>query len=93
MASDHLPRLPDEERRRFKDQHTDERIHQHLNNLNDEITEDDIRNVRTDIGIDDIPVREPALPVENADADLIQKENMKDNTDPDVKTSWNMLES
>ncbi len=37
-----------EDKIRFTDQSTDKRIHEHLSNANDIISEDDIRNVKTD---------------------------------------------
>jgi hypothetical protein len=94
MTGERIQLIPEEERPRFTDQHTDDRIHEHLNNLHDEITEEDIRNVRTDIGVDAAPVAEKEPLIEKKEEELPQKEEVKDNTDPDVDTSsWNVLES
>ena len=66
--------------KRFTDEVTDKRIHELLSNEKDDVTEDDIKNIRTDVEI-----REEHVPNEN--------EKIKDDTDPEIdNTSWNVLE-
>lgn len=95
MHTDNLQQSSDEQNQRFTDQHTDDRIHQHLNNKNDEISEEDIRNVRTDIGQQGEPAKgdppEPPQLPKAPDKSETPTEPVKDNSDPDVKTSWNIL--
>ena len=40
-----------EDQKPFTDEHTDKRIHEHLMNVNDTISEDDIRSVITNVDI------------------------------------------
>ena len=71
---------------RFKDHRTKQRIHEHLRNQHDHISEEDIRNVKTDFVADDsVPSNEttqPALPLADAD---------KATQDPGIETTWNIL--
>ncbi|MBC7936961.1 MAG: hypothetical protein H7Y86_16560 [Rhizobacter sp.] len=81
----------------YKDERTEKKIHEHLNNEEDIITEQDIANA-------------PAGPVNKKDAapadinkskkeELKEEANdqegtkIKDNEDPDIQTSWNILGS
>ena len=71
----------------FKDVRTKRRIHEHLSNKNDRISEEDISNVKTDfveednITSNDIPVKEKLTDVEEKDT----------SQDPDIETPWNIL--
>ena len=72
------------------DKDTDRRIHEHLSNQNDQISEDDIRNVRTSMEEGIGPVVPPETPI------IPDPKNteLKDDRDPDVDTaSWGVLES
>lgn len=72
------------------DEQTDRRIHEHLSNKNDVISEDDIRNIKTNIEENKEPHQDPENPIiENP-----EEKNLKDDRDPDVDTaSWGILES
>ncbi len=75
------------------DEGTDKRIHEHLSDEDDQISEDDIRNVRTDIEDVDVPEEETELPIAD-DTDNTDELETKDNLDPDVDTSsWEVLGS
>ena len=72
----------------YKDERTEKKIHDHLNNENDVITEEDIANAP--VGL----VHKEPHPVESAGEPKLPEENkVKDNEDPDIDTSWNVLES
>jgi hypothetical protein len=85
--------VPEEdETPRFKDQRTDDRIHQLLSNENDEVTEDDIRNVRTDIGTDSATPPAPPAPLQEDTGKAAEEIDPKDPNDPGIETPWNMIE-
>ena len=90
--------------RRFMDEKTNKRIHEHLTNENDHVTEQDIRNVK--IGIDDsIDENTPETPGEvsenskgsgkspEEEKKSPEEEKLKDNSDPEIESSWEVLES
>ncbi len=59
---------------------TDKRIHEILNNESDSVSEEDINNIRTDVGNQG----------ENSTSGI---EDIKDDEDPEIdNTSWNVLE-
>lgn len=72
------------------DEQTDRRIHEHLSNEHDVISEDDIRNIKTSI--------EDGGPI-NEDRDTSTKKNTKqsklhNDLDPEVDNdSWGILDS
>lgn len=66
---------------KFLDVVTKRKINKHLSDINDVITEDDIKNVKTDIGI--------TLSIFGTTASL-QQENIQQETIP---TTWNVPES
>ena len=92
-----------EESKRFSDEQTDKRIHEVLTNENDGISEQDIKNVRTDVNALD-PVSPPRNidpsdknSAENKETEEEKKEleekEIKDDTDPRIDNdSWNILE-
>ena len=80
----------------YKDERTEKKIHDHLNNEEDIITEQDIANAPTGI------VNKNVQPVEVSEAkteELMEEEKvqeetkLKDNDDPDIETPWNVLGS
>ena len=81
--------LPDDEsQKRFTDEQTDKRIHQHLTNENDQITEEDISNIKTDVVLPEEENHE-----ESEEEKMEKKHKIKDNEDSDIDTSWNILGS
>lgn len=102
---DKKPLAPTNKDRRFIDEQTNKRIHEHLTNESDRVSEEDIRNVKTDFSYNSPDNGRPTDTErsrigkekgkkgkkkidENADTDQI-----KDNSDPEIETSWNILES
>lgn len=79
--------MPEQQSFPIKDEQTDKRIHEHLSNEEDEITEDDIRNIVTEMPVS----REEELAKEDelqADEDDV----IKDDEDPRIENdSWNVL--
>ncbi|MFT3910776.1 MAG: hypothetical protein QM737_15270 [Ferruginibacter sp.] len=79
----------EDDKKPFSDEQTDKRIHEHLSNEKDEISEDDIRNVKTDQIIENND--DESMPDKLIGDDLeIQK--VKDNEDPEIDSSWDILE-
>jgi hypothetical protein len=86
-----LPGLGDQ----YKDERTEKKIHEHLNNEKDIITEEDIANAPAG------PVNKQQavkIPEEKKEALKEEQKNqegnkLKDNEDPGIDTSWNILES
>ena len=85
----------------YVDERTQKKIHEHLNNEDDIITEQDIANVTTgivmenesinlDVAENDIAEIEEIK--ENSDKDLEDKK-IKNNEDADIDTPWNILGS
>ena len=84
---------------RFTDEQTDKRMHEHIMNEKDVISEDDIRNIKTDMGQSDehqgneTHIAKEQAPKFEEENNKKQNEAVKDNDDPDIKTSWNILEN
>jgi len=76
---------------RINDEQTNKRIHEHLANEDDVITPEDISNAKTEVE----PLSEEEEKTEeNQESDVEKKEkekHIKDNTDPEIDTSWNIL--
>lgn len=87
----------DDNPKRFIDEQTDKRIQEHLTNEDDEISEEDISNIRTDVenhGNDFVDSKNPGtFETEIPDESLDPEHIVKDNTDPEIQTSWNILGS
>jgi hypothetical protein len=82
----------------YKDERTEKKIQEHLTNENDIITEEDIANAPTGIAegnelprYDDLPTSEKELSKEEEEEEMLEKKKIKDNEDPGVETSWNVL--
>ena len=71
----------------YKDERTEKKIHEHLSNKDDVITEEDIANAP--VGI----VHKNDEGHVDSKADSAEQEKLKDNDDPDIDTTWNILES
>ncbi len=85
-------------RNSYIDERTEERIQEHLTNENDIITEQDIANAPTGI-VDKTGMPDPEkLPVDQKETseeeDQVPDEKIvKNNEDPAIETSWNILGS
>ena len=89
-ANEGTPDLGDQ----YKDERTEKKIHEHLNNENDIITEEDIANAPVGLvnKIEEIDI--PETKQETVEEEKEQEKNkVKDNDDPGIDTSWNVLES
>ena len=81
--------IPD--KAKFSDEKTKNKIHHHLNNANDVISDDDIKNVRTDIEVQAEPSQgfsEEELKKAEEEEELKQKD---DDDDQPIISSWNIL--
>lgn len=80
----------------YIDERTQRKIHEHLNNEDDIITEQDIANVTTGVVMENEMINlEDAVGKieykdENSDKDL-EENKIKDNDDTDIGTTWNIL--
>jgi len=82
------------EPKKFVDEATQEKIHKHLMDINDTISEQDIKNIKTDI----------SSPEQSTDKDsgesypeeskkiVNEKNESPDKQKDDMPTSWNMLD-
>lgn len=87
--------LAKKENNLFNDVQTKKRIHEHLSNENDRISEEDINNVKTNIaegeGVDSIhSVEDENLPGKKPAADSVESAGRTN--EPRIETPWNMLD-
>ncbi len=80
----------------YIDERTQKKIHEHLNNEDDIITEQDIANVATGVvmGNENIVLNNAEIEIENIDEESdkdLEEKKIKDNEDTDIDTSWNIL--
>ena len=81
-----------------RDERTAKKIHEHLVNEEDKISDEDISNIKTDFTVNpEIPVKETNKPGtsskdEATAEEKLENEKIRDNTEPDVESSWNILE-
>lgn len=72
----------------FSDERTDEKMHRHIADINDVITEQDIRNVKTDFNMDDWHKEENGEPgVANGDS----VEQSAADPDTNLVTPWDVI--
>ncbi len=85
----------------YVDERTQKKIHEHLTNENDVITEQDIANITTGVTKDN-DIEELAELQEQGEGDKTQMteeekeaedKTIKDNEDPEIETPWNILGS
>ncbi|MEO6489222.1 MAG: hypothetical protein ABIO04_04705 [Ferruginibacter sp.] len=79
---------PGKKSRRFTDEQTDKRNHEHLTNEHDEISEDDINNIRTDESL----TKDTAEDHTDDSKDVLDNDSEND-TDAGMETPWDILES
>ena len=82
--------IPEEEK--FSDEKTENKIHHHLTDANDLISDDDIKNIRTDIG----DPSEPSQGFSEAElkkAEREEKQKQKDEDENPIISSWNILDT
>lgn len=82
----------------YKDERTEKKIHEHLNNEKDIITEEDIANAPAGPVKNEGVAMPAVVPKEKKEApgetgNTKEEDKVKDNTDPGVETAWNVLES
>jgi len=77
----------EKEKKPFKDVRTKRRIHEHLSNKNDRISEEDISNVKTDFVEED----KTGSNDDSAKGKLTGVEEKDTSQDPDIETPWNIL--
>ena len=84
----------------FSDEKTSLKIHQHLSDKNDEISEQDLQNIRTDFNDDNPPGEEQnasSEETENEKNETDDKEETGENKDtrenPPLITPWNILDA
>ena len=82
--------LPDKEK--FADEKTESKIHRHLTDEKDEISDDDIKEVRTDIGVPSVP-SQGFSEKELKKAEKEEEQKTKDDDDNPIISSWNILDS
>jgi polyhydroxyalkanoate synthesis regulator phasin len=71
------------------DAQTQKRIHEHLADKKDIITEDDIKNAKADI----TEMEQQPTAVQKKNDEDPEDKKVKDNTNPGIQTTWNILES
>ena len=81
--------------RRYVDTQTDKRMHEHMSNQDDEITEQDISNIKTDFDFDNPPVGVEASGAKSGESDdeKVLDKKVEDNDDSSIDTSWNVLDA
>ena len=76
---------------RFSDKQTDKRIHEVLTNEKDEVSEEDINNIRTDVEATDLV--SPPRNIDPSDKNSAEHKEVRDDSDPRIENdSWNILE-
>jgi hypothetical protein len=78
----------------YKDERTEKKIQEHLTNENDIITEEDIANAPTGIAEGKTLPPEDLLESDQEDQEeeeLLDQKKVKENDDPEVDTTWNVL--
>lgn len=86
--------------KRFVDEETDKRNYEHITNENDQITHEDIANIKTDVtemsdsqpSASELP-DESQLPDESEEDDDNESDDPKDEKDRGMETPWNILGS
>lgn len=90
VISDSLENDPNKEK--FSDEKTENKIHHHLNDQNDLISDEDIKDVRTDVG----EVNDPSPGFSEDELKKLEKEKEfnknKDNNDHSKISSWDILD-
>lgn len=82
-----------ETEKRYTDEQTDNRNHEHLLNEQDSISEADIRNVKTDESITEVKHVNDDQKPGSTETDIANEDRVvKDNEDPEIGTPWNILD-
>ena len=75
---------------KYKDERTEKKIHEHLNNKDDIITEEDIANAQVGAVKQELATPPETLKEKQNEQ---EKNKVKDNEEPGIDTYWNILES
>ena len=89
------PSANDDKRERFKDEVTKNKIDRHLIDINDSISEEDIKNIITDISSTRASTYENKKTPGQEQEEQLDKDkpdNDKEDVKKDLPTSWNILE-
>ena len=82
----------DPRQEKFFDEKTENKVHQHLSDASDLISEEDIKEVRTDVGV----TSEPSRGISKEDLNKLEKEaqlkNKDKQDDHSTISSWNILD-
>ncbi|MEO5893493.1 MAG: hypothetical protein ABIQ31_24785 [Ferruginibacter sp.] len=86
----------EQENKKFNDDQTDKRIHEHLANENDSISEEDINNVKTDVADKENIVSTSVAKEKSSEKDAndeSDEEGKKDKGEQEnrIETPWNIL--
>ncbi len=96
--------LPDSNPAKIVDEQTDKRVYEHLTDKTDVISEEDIKNIITDIGTgvenenkvdsdEQQPGDETAIENEENIKVAEERHRIKEDNDPGIDTAWNILDS
>ncbi len=97
MANSLLTLFQEKLKRSPRDEQTAKKVHEHLVNVEDKITDEDIRNVKTDFADENVNEITEVPGEKETEALAKNEENpddkgIKDNTDPGIESAWNILE-
>lgn len=86
------PGLPDNDSREFSDDITKSKIDRHLHDIKDEISEEDIKNISTDISSTATARREEEIKKQPAPAENKDKKKDEDEPKNEMPTSWDIMQ-
>jgi hypothetical protein len=98
MANKKATRSPRKMKNEVADERTAKKIHEHLINEEDKISDEDISLIKTDFTDNpEIVIEDSSKPANGSQAEKTaeetpENEKSKDNTDPGVESAWNILE-
>ena len=79
-------------KKKFSDEKTENKVHHHLSNANDVISDEDIKNIRTDVGEEQTQgLSEEEL--KQAEEEVVQNKKTDDDDDHPFISSYNILGS
>jgi len=82
-----------EKSRRYTDDQTDKRNHEHLSNEQDSISEADIRNVKTDESITVSKDGANGQKKNKKKTAATHRNTVNNNSSPSIETPWNILDN
>ena len=88
---DNLPEQGENNSEKFIDKVAKDKIDRHLSDVNDTISEEDIKNINTDISSPELPDKDKEKPDDKPLPEEKKTEDPKNDKGP-LLTSWNVLE-